>query len=338
MKKLMYICLLCILILAGCTSDNTNKTWDEEHRLNSLNHTIFEKEDSVDVFINVNGNSVLYSLDIDKNTLHQEKKNIHFQKSAVTDVMYYKNNYYHLGVDSEDGKTLKAKLYVSDLKGNKPTLVYEVAEKELNVEETLDLPKLVIHKDKIYMIVFDSLYIGGLEEKPYKVELENIWNVFVQDDTLYVFSSEYADTPWTLLECDLKGNVKNVLYDHVLVTYVDESFMFYKKTGVEEQEKLYILNRENNEEIFVEDTLNCYGVLYEDGIYVFETRKNGYTTRTINVMNEEGKITSKNHNETLTIELLKNHKIYVNGGGIKDNYIGYFEIKENEISDLLKLE
>lgn len=84
--------------------------------------------------------------------------------------------------------------------------------------------------------------------------------------------------------------------------------------------------------------MNCYGVLYEDGIYVFETRKNGYTTRTINVMNEEGKITSKNHNETLTIELLKNHKIYVNGGGIKDNYIGYFEIKENEISDLLKLE
>ena len=36
--------------------------------------------------------------------------------------------------------------------------------------------------------------------------------------------------------------------------------------------------------------------------------------------------------------LLKNHKIYVNGGGIKDNYIGDFEIKENEISDLLKLE
>ena len=106
------------------------------------------------------------------------------------------------------------------------------------------------------------------------------------------------------------------------------------------QKELYILNRNTKEEKVMKDTLNNYGVLKQDGKYVFETYDYWEGKRRIHWMDQNGKIlASKEHDEKLMLQLLSDSKIYVSSYAFNDTWkFGYYEIKEDEIKDLVVLE
>ena len=340
MKKLFKVGFILLFFVSACTSTAMIKE-PVDIALNTMHNAIFESSEGIEV---------LYGDTVGLNRYHSKENTLSLQNKAMdlqADASAFTLNndtWYYLTKDvGMNGGVLNTYLYAASLDGKKETLVSAIDSVVIPKEGSIALgsEKVLVHKTKAYIVQFYTLYMYDFKDKTFtKWDLKNVEKICIDKDNLYVLVDVYDDVPWVLLQCDLDGNIQETLVEKAYVSFVDDNFIFYKKVGEENQKELYILNRNTKEEKVMKDTLNNYGVLKQDGKYVFETYDYWEGKRRIHWMDQNGKIlASKEHDEKLMLQLLSDSKIYVSSYAFNDTWkFGYYEIKEDEIKDLVVLE
>lgn len=276
--------------------------------------------------------------------------------SYTVDPQYYKGKLYAIyHVPNEVGDTYDLIVVSSDLDGSNQKTILTLFENEvMDVDEDYGSTYMQIHRDKVYVNFFDKLYIGDLNTgETYRVDipgLNRFWKTFYLEDTLYITAKEYDDGKElhfdVVLECDLDGNFKNLLYEDVMVVFMDEKYAFYREL-IDEEKQLYnwcVLDRKTDKVKLLTDTQYYFILKYEDK-YLLDTSLFGNGESKIMILNEDLEVL---HEKDYTNNEYYNHgplfmgdKYYVYTEyydyGKQGNF-GYYEISEDGISDLILLE
>lgn len=352
MKKICAWIWIGLLLLSGCATSSNHKEYKEDAPTNTIHNKFFESEDGV-IFMNqqdgtslyhtgyINGDTYYivngYIEDVDKMT----DQNMSLQIEPFTTAFaYYKDKWYYVS-RNRGGSSAIAKLKIFSCNVDGTNVEERFTLKNLPIHNVeLVIEKIFIHRDKVYVIGGqNSFFIADLEKNEYQEvdTIANARNLFFYEESMYVFVEGYEENNemyrYALLECDLNGNVKEVLYKDKAVIYIDENYMFYFAKGELGSGPLRVLNRNNEKEITFTDTLNCYGVLRDDDLYVFETRENG--NRIIHGMDVEGNIVFEEHHDqgNMVLELLTEDRLYFSYTG-SNTPVGYFSVEKDGLSDL----
>lgn len=275
-------------------------------------------------------------------------------------VYYYKGKLYALLVNEYNAELNKYETVIKryDLDGRNSETLMKVDTNNVNLFGDSISSSLQFHKNKIYLTAYDSLFIANLKDKEMKkVEMEGVSKIFriiLNKDILYVAAEQYNDGSKAhfnvVLECDLDGNDKNLLYEDKKLQFIDDRFLFY----TENQNDTYftsMLDRNSGDTKPIDGKLYNQILKYEDSYlldvdYLEQVR--------FIVLNNKGEIIGEKEENFTTgnyAQLYLGNRYYVainlgdkqvtseyGSGTVNVIWFGYYEITEDGISDLIMLE
>lgn len=261
---------------------------------------------------------------------------------------YYKGKIYYTDFVIDENVTgYQININEADINGYNHKKKFTVID-YIPFEEASGLAYIEFHRNNIYVNLFGDLYIGNLDsgklEKVIIEGVQDVWRVFMLDETLYITTEEYNDGSKVyfdvILECDLNGKLKGMVHDNMLAALIDENFIFYR-----DRENLtwHTYNRNTKEKKQIDDTLYYYVLKYED-TYLLETTNMLTDTFKITILNKDGKII---HTKDYTNDeyyngglLYTGDRYYVCTINLQDQmeWYGYYEITDEGISNLKMFE
>ena len=269
-----------------------------------------------------------------------------------TGTFYYKGKiYYFDGVLDDTQQYNDVYINSSNIDGSNQKKEYFLGTFPNMINKSFYGSYIQFHKDKIYANYLNELYIIDLKEDEIKKinfpEVECVWKIFLHEENMYLTTPEYNDGKKVyynvLLECDLDGNIKNLIEQDKIVLYVDETLLYYATVN-DDVYNFYISNRKTGKLMDLEGTSYQYALKYGNQ-YLFDTGRLGMEfnhmmilDENLNVIHEKDYTKEDYYND---IPLFMGDKYYVIYGLKETNqwdWYGYYEITEEGISEIKKME
>ena len=138
--------------------------------------------------------------------------------------------------------------------------------------------------------------------------------------------------------CDLEGNIQQMLYEDMILSFIDEENVFYYSPDNTEDglpDGYFIRNRETNEVKRVADYV-LYNLKYGDTYLLDTSSVDEKNDHQILILNKDGDVLFK---KTYTCEREQRAQIYTKDRYYvwKDGKLGYYKITDEGISDLVLL-
>lgn len=369
LKKFIPLLFVLLLLYSGCQSKQDehemadDAKFDLEAKYNTLqnslsNHSryMMETEDSKLVFPNA-------TKEVDKKGIPQiagyiidDEVQLFQKNTSSVCTLDNPNDCAGLFWNNEFISYYKGQLYYLDLNYDLDTDMWVYALMRCDIDgknaETIDTftskpdehiatsPYIQFHKNKLYLQIDDVLYCADVDSLDIQqIELtgvKGIYSIFFYGDTMYMLADTYDDGSkvhfYPILECDVDGNIKQLIYEGEYAYFIDETYIFYAGKNYD---ALYMLNRETKETKKLLDS-DSYVLKYND-TYLLDTSGSDSSDHSeILVLNQEGEVLfekSFSSNDEWTAQLYTGDRYYVSSNG----WFGYFEINENGISDLIML-
>lgn len=375
MKRIIFILFTFVLLCSGCqTKEDTsaladNSEFDLEAKYNitqgsisSQSRDILETEDSILVLISAEKKieeeipSILGYLDKNSDEIMFFNKNAASlctpeEPSSCSGVFfnntlnYYKGHLYYLDQNYDwDTDTMTAVLNRCDIDGRNKETIYTFDLSNVNVfTGSWTSPFIEFHKNKIYVQLLNKFYYGDVDSLDIKeIALDGVKNIdklCICNDVMYFYTERYDDGNEVhfdaVLECDLEGNIKQVLYEDMLFAFMDKDNVFYYSKDLTEDEYpdgYYMINRETNEVKRVADY--AFFILRYKDTYLLDTSDMDNKNSKILILNKEGDVLLEKSYQCESDQLAQiftGNRYYV----WKDGRLGYYEITDEGISDLI---
>lgn len=273
---------------------------------------------------------------------------IFFPPMDTPAIQYYKGRLYYLDNHYDyDTDSIISVLKRCDIDGHNVETIYTFDFSDVNIfTGSWVSPFIQFHKNKVYIQNMNRLYYGDVDTLDiHEIPLDGIkkWDrFFIINDAMYVYAEEYHNDNQVhfnaVIMCDLEGNIKQMLYEDMILSFIDEENVFYYRPDYTEDglpDGYFMRNRETNEVKRVADYI-LYNLKYGD-TYLLDTssvdEKNDYQ---ILILNKDGDVLFK---KTYTCENEQRAQIYTKDRYYvwKDGKLGYYKITEEGISDLVLL-
>ena len=272
-------------------------------------------------------------------------------KAYNVHVQYYEGNIYFYEKRIEVEKRLNYLLNIDihtaniDMKQKNKAYTINSFGEPVFYEMSYTFANVQFHRGKVYACYNNELYVGDIETTSLKrldtFEQKSILKVFFDEENMYIYIKKYGDTNGihknAVLLCDLNGNVKSILYENLNVMFIDNKNIFFSKKNEQHETTLHVLNQKTK--TIKEVDGNAYEYIYKyDETYLLDTMKRKYNVNYLTILDEGANVILK---EEYTDEAIHTSGIYMKDVyyvfDYKTNWFGYYEIKDDQISDFNKL-
>lgn len=253
-------------------------------------------------------------------------------------IHYYKGKIYY--IDSRYNSStnqLYGAIMQSDIDGNNQKELFRFPEESVETK-TAYSNFMQFHRDHIYVLYLGDFYMGNIDTMDLEVlskQIQGVSSAYFYGDTMILCADEYDDGTSVhyevTLECDLLGNVKQLLYENLNTKFIDETNIFY----FGENREIIMQNRNSKETKKILDQSCVYFFKNED-TYLLDTSLAAPTLQ-LTVLDQNGDVVAQRNFDrpsTHTPQIYTNDRLYV----IQDEWIGYYEINDQKISDLKMLD
>lgn len=356
-----FLMLLSLFMLLGCSNKDDilnskyklSANYNELHNSHSAMKTMIQTEENLLFYPKIDYKQNSYNLAMyldadDKIAALQNdaskictKNDLQNCSYIDIDVPYYYKGYLYSLKTEYNTNTNDYNTYIErcELDGTKSKKVYEF-EKDTKGNHMMTSSFIQFHNNRIYILYNDQIYYGNIDNlklKQWKQEgLKGINSIFMYDEKMYLLADSFDNGKKldfdVVLECDLDGNNKEVIYKNALVYFIDENVLFYLNS---DEWNTYYYNFATKESKMILEGPCPYFLKQEDR-YVLDSIMINDAPKIL-VVNKDGVILGSRElkeDENHYPQIFIDNKLYVD---MVDGY-GYYEITEDGISDLKILE
>lgn len=367
MKKIKCFIIFCLFLMCGCNpSTNKELSSNAEAKYNGIHNAMqtipmIEVNDHIYVYPIVEGRkkSYYFPLEIKEDgfySLLQKKYSTcsYDNVDACTSLMnaynvnmnIYNDQLYFYEKRIEVEKRLNFLLNIDikksslDLNNRHNEYTIKSFGEPIFYEINYTYPNIQFHKDKVYACYNNELYIGNINDSELTqfdlVDQKNILKVFFDQDTMFLYARKYIEGSsnynYVVLQCDLNGNVQNVLLNNKNVLFVDKDFIFYTEKNKQKDTELYVYDiNEHTHKKILEGAYQH--VFKHNDLYLADTMGYNLYVNRLTLLNDEADIIhDKIYDENRHVSSLFMGDIYY-VYDYNEQWFGYYKIEENGISD-----